>query len=500
MENNLLDMKNISKFFPGVKALDNVAFSLKHGEIHALIGENGAGKSTLVNVLSGSYLPDQGTITIEGKEHVVSNPRTGEKLGISMIHQEINLVPYLTIAQNIFLGREFTYGKSSIINTRKMNKEAARYLELLDISISPDTLVGNLSVSEQQIIEIAKAISKNTKLLILDEPTAALTIKETQSLFKVLASLKAQGVGMIYVSHRMEEIFDISDRVTVLRDGKLVGTRNTNETNDNELVIMMVGREITNHYPHWEFNAHNKNVKLKIENLHVKDKLKDISFELHEGEILGIAGLMGAGRTELAKSLFGVENIESGKIWIDGEQVSINSPRDAIDLGISLVVEDRKDEGLVLMSSSQNNINLPNMDIVSRFSFVNEKNSVQLSSKVVEDLSVKTSSIKANVNTLSGGNQQKIVIGKWLARNPKILILDEPTRGVDVGAKNEIYEIIIRLAESGVAIIMISSDLPEVLNIPNRILVMHEGEISGEFSKEEATQEKIMLAATGVSA
>ncbi|MDD4761287.1 MAG: sugar ABC transporter ATP-binding protein, partial [Bacteroidaceae bacterium] len=344
-----------------------------------------------------------------------------------------------------------------------------------------------------------KAISRNTKLLILDEPTAALTIKETQSLLKVLASLKAQGVGMIYVSHRMEEIFDISDRVTVLRDGQLVGTRNTDETDDNELVKMMVGREIINHYPHWEYNSKNKNIKLKVENLNVKNKLKDISFELYDGEILGIAGLMGAGRTELAKSLFGVENIESGKIWIDGKPVSINSPKDAIDLGISLVVEDRKDEGLVLISSSQNNINLPNMDLISRFSIVNEKDSVELSNKVVEDLSVKTSSIKVNVNTLSGGNQQKIVIGKWLARNPEILILDEPTRGVDVGAKNEIYEIIIRLAKKGVAIIMISSDLPEVLNIPNRILVMHEGEITGEFSKEEATQEKIMLAATGVS-
>lgn len=500
MKSNLLDMRGISKAFPGVQALDNVDFSLKHGEIHALIGENGAGKSTLANVLSGAFLPDAGTITIEGEEHVIPNPRTADLLGISMIHQEINLIPYLTVAQNIFLGREFTHAGFGIINNKKMNVEAAKHLKLLDISIPPDTLVGNLSVSEQQIIEITKAISKNTKLLILDEPTAALTIRETESLFQVLRNLKEKGVGMIYVSHRMEEIFNISDRITVLRDGKLVGSRNTVETNNNELVKMMVGREIINHYPQWKFSQEDKKVKLEVKNLNVKDKLKDISFELHSGEILGIAGLMGAGRSELAKSLFGVEKIESGTIRIDNMPVSIRSPKNAIDLGIALVVEDRKDEGLVLMSSLQNNIDLPNMDKITRFSVVKEKESTKLSRKAVDDLSVKTSSIKELTNALSGGNQQKVVIGKWLARNPQILILDEPTRGVDVGAKSEIYEIIIDLAKSGVAIIMISSDLPEVLNIPNRILVMHEGQITGEYLQKEATQEKIMLSATGASA
>lgn len=497
MNGNLLQMRNISKSFPGVKALDDVEFSLHHGEVHALVGENGAGKSTLMKILSGIYIEDSGTIMVNGKQHTISTPNMAEDLGIAIIHQELSLIKDLTIAENIFLGCEFKYGKTNFINTRLMVEESNKYLKFLDIDIDPNTVARNLSVGEQQMVEIAKALSKQAKILVLDEPTAALTTPEIESLFKIIASLKEKGVGMVYVSHRMEEIFMISDRITVLRDGRYVATKNTKDTDMQELVKLMVGREITDYYPKWDPPKDKLKEKMRIENLNVEGKLKDISLTVNSGEILGIAGLMGAGRTELAKSLFGIEKPSRGKIWIDGKETQIKNPKDAIEQGISLVTEDRKDEGLVLISSCQDNIALPNMNKISRLGFVSESKLKQLSTSTIDNLSIKTSDVSQTVDNLSGGNQQKVVIGKWLATNPQILILDEPTRGVDVGAKKEIYEIMVELAESGVAIIMISSELPEVLGMSNRILVMHEGRIMAEFDRMEATQEKIMFAATG---
>lgn len=346
MNGNLLQMRNISKSFPGVKALDDVEFSLHHGEVHALVGENGAGKSTLMKILSGIYIEDSGTIMVNGKQHTISTPNMAEDLGIAIIHQELSLIKDLTIAENIFLGCEFKYGKTNFINTRLMVEESNKYLKFLDIDIDPNTVARNLSVGEQQMVEIAKALSKQAKILVLDEPTAALTTPEIESLFKIIASLKEKGVGMVYVSHRMEEIFMISDRITVLRDGRYVATKNTKDTDMQELVKLMVGREITDYYPKWDPPKDKLKEKMRIENLNVEGKLKDISLTVNSGEILGIAGLMGAGRTELAKSLFGIEKPSRGKIWIDGKETQIKNPKDAIEQGISLVTEDRKDEGL----------------------------------------------------------------------------------------------------------------------------------------------------------
>ncbi|GAX90747.1 sugar ABC transporter ATP-binding protein [Effusibacillus lacus] len=495
MTNPLLEMKGISKSFPGVKVLENVQFSLQSGEVHALMGENGAGKSTLMKILGGIYAKDQGTILIKGQRKEIASPRVAQDLGIAIIHQELNLIPDLTVAENIYLGREFTFGKTGLIRWRVMREQARRYLSQLGMDLDPETLVGSLSVGQQQMVEIAKALSMQADILVLDEPTAALTHREIESLFGVIASLKQKGVGMIYISHRMEEIFQICDRVTVLRDGHHIGTKKTSETDMNELVRMMVGREITDRFPKVQVPLGKE--RLRVEGVSQKGKLHDISLTVRGGEILGIAGLMGAGRTELAKALFGAERMDSGRIVIDGEQVVIRKPVDAIRAGIALVTDDRKDEGLVLPLSVKENLSLPNLPSLSSFGFVKKRKEQELSSSTIKQLLIKTPNAEQAVESLSGGNQQKVVIGKWLATQPKILILDEPTRGVDIGAKKEIYDLMNQLAEQGVAIIMISSELPEVLGMSDRILVMHEGRITGEFTREEATQEIIMHAATG---
>jgi len=492
---SLLEMKAISKSFPGVKVLDQVDFSLQRGEIHALMGENGAGKSTLMKILGGIYTKDSGSITLNESAVDIISPSMAQSLGVVIIHQELNLVPHLTVMENIFLGREFTYGKSKLINWRLMKEQATHYLSQLRLHIDPGMTVNELSVGQQQMVEIAKALSMNTKILVLDEPTAALTDREIEALFGVIASLKEKGVGMIYISHRMEEVFKICDRVTVMRDGHYIGTEHIAQTTMDNLVKMMVGREIKDRFPKMDIPLGEE--KLTIKGLSQKGRLHHISLSVKAGEIVGLAGLMGAGRTELAKAIFGVTPIDQGEILINGHPVSIKKPSEAIGAGIALITEDRKDEGLLLPLSVNDNLALPNLELLSSFGLMNRSKERELSESTIKKLSIKTPNMEQRVGSLSGGNQQKVVIGKWLATSPQVLILDEPTRGVDIGAKKEIYDLMNVLASQGVAILMISSELPEVLGMSDRILVMHEGKISGEFTREEATQEKIMLCATG---
>lgn len=491
----LLEMKDIDKSFSGVKVLEQVQFSLEAGEVHALMGENGAGKSTLMKILNGIYSRDNGTVRIKGTEQSISSPSAAQELGIVMIHQELNLIPHLTVMENIFLGREFTFGPTRLIRWGKMKQESVRYLSQLGLEIHPETLVGDLSVGQQQLVEIAKALSMNTEILVLDEPTAALTDREIEGLFQVILSLKERGVGMIYISHRMEEIFRICDRITVMRDGRYVGTEEVAHTDMDQIVKMMVGREIKDRFPKVEIEFGEE--KLKVENLSQKGVLHDISFSVRAGEIVGIAGLMGAGRTELAKALFGVTPVDSGQIILQGKPVQIRKPMDAIRAGLALVTEDRKDEGLILSMSVRDNLGMTSLAAVSKLGFLNDTKEDELAESMITSLRIKTPNSGQEVGSLSGGNQQKVVIGKWLATKPEVFILDEPTRGVDIGAKKEIYDLMNRLASEGVAILMISSELPEVLGMSDRILVMREGKLTGHFNREEATQEKIMKCATG---
>ncbi|KZE75102.1 D-ribose transporter ATP-binding protein [Paenibacillus elgii] len=495
MTTYLLEMNDISKSFPGVRVLDKVTFNLTGGEVHALMGENGAGKSTLMKILGGIHRRDGGTVILKGTPCEIASPSMAQSLGIAMIHQELNLIPHLTVMENIFLGREFTYGRSGMINWGKMRQESVRFLSQLGLAIDPGIIAGELSVGQQQMIEIAKALSMNAEILVLDEPTAALTDREIEALFTVIESLKAKGVGMIYISHRMEEIFRICDRVTVMRDGHTVGTDRVADTNIDKLVKMMVGREIKDRFPKIDVSVGEP--KLEVNGLSLPGKLQDISFAVRSGEIVGIAGLMGAGRTELAKALFGVTPARQGEIRVDGRPVAIRKPVDAIRAGIALVTEDRKDEGLLLNLSVKDNISLPNLKDVSSFGFVSRSKETGISDRLISQLLIKTPNSEQKVGSLSGGNQQKVVIGKWLETNPQVFILDEPTRGVDIGAKKEIYDLMNQLISRGVAILMISSELPEVLGMSDRILVMHEGRIAGEFARGEATQEKIMHCATG---
>ncbi|MBO8162175.1 MAG: sugar ABC transporter ATP-binding protein [Brevibacillus sp.] len=488
-------MKGISKSFAGVNVLQNVQFTLMRGEVHALMGENGAGKSTLMKILGGIYSRDSGSIEVKGEAVPNMTTSAAARLGIAIIHQELNLVSDLSVAENIFLGREYRLKGTPFVNWPRMRKEAGRALAQLGIEIDPDRPVGQLSVGQQQMVEIAKALSMQADILVLDEPTAALTNREIDALFQVIASLKKKGVGMIYISHRMEEIFQICDRITVLRDGQYVGTKQARETNMDELVRMMVGREITERFPKVKVDPGPE--RIRVENLSVKGKLRNISLSVRSGEILGVAGLMGAGRTELARALFGVEPLEHGRIYVDDRQVTIRRPIDAINAGIALVTENRKEEGLVLSLSIRENLALPNLGSLSAYGFVKGGEESRLTEHTIRQLSIKTTDGEKTVGSLSGGNQQKVVIGKWLATRPKILILDEPTRGVDIGAKKELYELMNRLVQEGVAIIMISSELPEVLGMSDRIIVMHEGRVTGEFLREEATQENIMYAASG---
>lgn len=489
-------MKNISKSFSENQVLTEVDFEVRKGEIHALMGENGAGKSTLVKVLTGIHHRDSGIIKIKGNEVEFSNPKQAEEEGIVVIHQELNIIPYLTVAQNIYLGKEITYGKTGILNTDKMNKLAAKTLQQLGVTdIKPQDIAGELSVGKQQMVEIARALSTNAEVIIMDEPTSALTDREIEKLFNVIHSLKEQGVAFVYISHRMEEIFQICDRISILRDGNYIGTKYIADTSFEEVVKMMVGRELGERYP----VKNNKigEVIFQVENLTINGLFERVNFEVREGEILGVSGLMGAGRTEVMEAIFGYRKKDSGTVKLNGKPLKTNHPINLIKEKIGFITEDRKGKGLVLDSSIRENIALTNFEIISKFGVIEWSEERNLVEKLIRKLRVKASSIEQKAKTLSGGNQQKVVIAKWLGINPKVLILDEPTRGVDIGAKKEIYSIINQLAKNGVAIIMISSELPELLGVSDRIMVMHEGKVKAFFDKHEATQEKIMMAATG---
>ncbi|MFA6451784.1 MAG: xylose ABC transporter ATP-binding protein [bacterium] len=502
--NQALEMKGIVKKFPGVVALKNVTFSAAKGEVHGLVGENGAGKSTLMKVLSGVHpFPSyEGELVIKGKSVKFSGTKEAENVGIAIIHQELNLIPELTVSQNIFLGRE-PVNAMRFIDQKKMNDEAKKLLDSLKINIPTTTIIKDLGVGKQQMVEIAKALSKSTDILVLDEPTSALTEKEVEALFDIIRDLKKRGVTMIYISHKLEEVFEICDRITVLRDGETVGSHMTKDLNRDKLVSLMVGREMTNLYPERSIEIGEE--AIRVENFSVKHPflpgekiVNNVNFSARKGEILGFAGLMGSGRSELVTAIFGAfPSDTAGAVYVEGKKIAIKSPQNAIKDGIGLVTEDRKRFGLVLIMNVRENTTLASLEKVSTMQYVNAKREKAVVQEYIKELNIKTSSQSVVVNTLSGGNQQKVVISKWLANKPKILILDEPTRGVDVGARFEIYQIMNQLVAKGVCIIMISSDLPEVLGVSDRIVVMHEGEITGEFSRAEATQEKLMACATG---
>ncbi|NLC52870.1 MAG: xylose ABC transporter ATP-binding protein [Firmicutes bacterium] len=503
MADYILEMRNITKEFPGVRALNNVNFKVRHGEIHALCGENGAGKSTLMKILSGVYPYGtySGDIIIDGKEQRFNNIASSEAAGIAIINQELSVVKQLTIGENIFLGNE--PNRYGIINWHQLYYETKKWMSAVKLDIDPQTKVVNLGVGHQQMVEIAKALSKKAKILILDEPSAALTENEVETLMDILRKLKNDGVTCIYISHKINEIFEIADTVTILRDGETIGTKPIDQTTENEVIAMMVGRELSNRFPRIDHET--GEVIFEVKNYNVFDpdnpqrKLVDnASFNVRRGEILGIAGLMGAGRTELMSSIFGGFPGESyGEVYINGQKVEIKSPQDAINNGLAMVTEDRKRYGLVLIHDVKKNLTLANLKQYCKSGIINSNEEIHDSQSIVDSLSIKTPSLETKANNLSGGNQQKVVVGKWLLTKPLILIMDEPTRGIDVGAKYEIYNIMNELKKQGVAIIMISSELPEILGMSDRILVIYEGKINGEFRHDEASQEKIMLAATG---
>jgi ribose transport system ATP-binding protein len=487
-------MKDIDKSFVGVHALKGVSLEVKKGEVHALMGENGAGKSTLMKVLTGIYSKDSGTITYEGKEVEFTNPKDAQEAGIAIVHQELNMMNHLSVAQNIFIGREMMNGK--LINDKKMNEEAAKLFKRLNIDIDPDDVMGDLTVGRQQMCEIAKAISKDVKVIVFDEPTAALTESEIAELFKIIKDLRKKNLGIVYISHRMDEIKVITDRVTVMRDGEYVGTLITENSTKDDIINMMVGRTIYEDPKEKSNVPKDAPVVLKVENLNAGKMVQNVSFELKKGEILGFSGLMGAGRTETARALFGADKKESGNIYINGKKIEINTPQDAVNAGIGYLSEDRKRYGVVLAESVAANSTMASLENFMQGMFINKKKEKEISQEYVEKLKTKTPSVETEVINLSGGNQQKVVIAKWLIKNCEILIFDEPTRGIDVGAKSEIYHLMNELAAQGKSIIMISSELTEVLRMSDRIIVMCEGRKTGELSIEEASQEKIMHAAT----
>ena len=493
MRTEALRMENISMEFSGVYVLSDMQLQVGQGSIHALVGENGAGKSTLIKILGGIYKPKTGKIFIDGTESSIHNVQDAQKKGISIIHQEISLVPSLSIAENVFLGRELS--KLGFKSEGKMFSMAQEMIDALGIDLSARTIVSGLTIAQQQLVEIIKAVSFNTHILVLDEPTSSLSLKETQRLFDIIRRLQGKGVAIIDISHKMDEIFEISDHITVIRDGRYIDTVPTSQTSSEEVVRKMVGRSIEQFYVR-SYNELSK-VALRVENLTKRGVFADVNFEVRYGEVLGFAGLVGAGRSEIMHAVFGADKYDSGEILIDGSAVHISCPQQAISLGMSMVPESRKEQGLVLINDVGFNIALANVDRLKGRMFLSCKKRHALACQYIERMHIKTRSDAQAVFELSGGNQQKVLLGKWLANQPKILILDEPTRGVDVGAKTEIYSIINELAADGMAIILVSSELSEIINMCDNVCVVHEGRITGRLSREEFSQDKIMHYATG---
>lgn len=493
MQDYIVEINHVSKTFPGVKALDDVSFNLRSGEVMALLGENGAGKSTLMKVLSGVYTRDSGEVKIFGKPQGDMTPKLAQELGVAIIHQELNMCAHLSVAENIFLGREEIH--TGVLANRQMCKKAREVLERLNIDIDPNTIVGDLQVSKQQMVEIAKALATNAKILIMDEPTSALTSKEIDDLFGIIHKLKAQGCGIVYISHRLEELQHIVDRVTIMRDGKYITDMNFADTNLEEIISLMVGREIKEKFPRVQCTRGKKIFEVK--GLNAGKMVRNVNMELYEGEIVGIAGLMGAGRTETTRAIFGVDPKESGEIILDGKTVTIHNPMDAIKAGIVLAPEDRKKDGLCTKLSIRENIALQNLDILcNKGGVVNRKKERAMTEKAVVDLKIKLPNAEVNAATLSGGNQQKVVVAKWLARNSRVVIFDEPTRGIDVAAKVEIYNLMNQLKQQGIGVLFVSSEMPEVMGVSDRIIVMCDGRVTGELGRETATQDMILKYAT----
>ena len=495
MNDHLLEIRNIHKKFPGVHALKGVSFSVKSGEVHALVGENGAGKSTLIKILAGIFRPDEGEILLSGEVKHFKSVFDSQACGIRVIHQELSLVPHMTVAENIFLGKELHHKAKSFLKTALMNRQAQEILDKLGLPIQATEKVAHLSIANQQMVEIGRALSSNADMLIMDEPTSSLTDKEIEILFQIIRNAKANGVSVIYISHKLDEVKAISDRITVIRDGEYIGTEATVDMPQEKIISMMVGRELQNLYTK---NEHIQGEKaLEVKNLSVSNVLKNINLTLYKGEILGLAGLVGAGRTELAKAIFGLLKPDSGDIFVNGQKCKIASPTDALGHGLALIPENRKEQGLILNQSVSYNITLNVLKEFITGIRVNKKVENELVRGFIDKLKIKTSGFNQLVVNLSGGNQQKTILAKWLATKPVVLILDEPTRGIDVGSKAEIYRLMNELANEGVSILLISSELPEIIYMSDRILVIRNGEIAGELNYGDISQERIMQFATG---
>ncbi|PIE33634.1 D-xylose ABC transporter ATP-binding protein [candidate division KSB3 bacterium] len=495
MSTTILEMRHINKSFPGVHVLKDVDLELQTGEVHILLGENGAGKSTLIKILSGAYSLDSGEIIFEGKRVHIAKPTDAQELGITTIYQEFNLIPYLSVSQNIYLGREPLSPLTRKLDRKKLREDTEALFKRLHLDVDPNAKIIDLGVAEQQMVEIAKALSVNSKILIMDEPTSALTDTEIENLFAIIKNIQSHGVSIIYISHRLEEFKHIGDRVTIMRDGEAVTTLDVKNTNLDEMIQHMVGRDIGNHYPKAATTPGEE--ILSVKKLTRETVFKDVNFNLKSGEVLGICGLMGAGRTEIMRSLFGIDPKDSGEIFVHGKKVDINHPRQAIKAGIGFLTEKRREEGLVLLMDIEKNVTLASLEDIDLTYKLDKKKERRLVSDYIESLKIKCTGREQQAETLSGGNQQKVVIAKWLMSKSDIFIMDEPTRGIDVGAKIEVYHLMNSLVAKGNGIILISSDLPEVLGMSDRILVVCRGEIVKEFSREEATQEKVMYYATG---
>ena len=495
MNNCIIKMKGIKKYFYGVKALDGVDFQVRTGEVHALIGENGAGKSTLVKILTGVYQPTAGTIILNDKPTQFPSPQVSQKAGISAIHQEATMFPDLSVMENIFMGHHIRNKSNSLLSWREMKDKTQILLNKLELDIRPDTKVRNLSIAQRHMVEIAKALSLDAKIVIMDEPTSALTLKEVEYLYKIIRKLKSEGKAIIFISHKFEEVFEIADYFTVLRDGKYIGEGAIADITVDKIVQMVIGRSLEQMYPKLE--AEKGNIILKVENLSKIGVFKNISFDLHKGEILGFFGLVGAGRSEVMQTIFGINTKTSGDVFIDGKKVNITNPSDAMNHGLAYLPEDRQIQGAILAMNIRENITLPIIDKISRHIFLDRNREFEITDEYGKNIEIKASSWEQLVEDLSGGNQQKVVFAKWIATKPQILIMDEPTKGIDIATKATVHNFISELAKKGIAIILISSELPEILGMSNHVIVMHEGVITAKFTREEANSKKIIQAAIG---